>query len=401
MKPRFLNPVRACRLAHFQAAIVVALVCCCVMQALACRYSVRDTGFVDLGEENYSLILAGFRDNGSAKAFRTSAASSFLESNIQLQLREPRGEPAATISMRDVSGRELVLASGNSIPTRQPDIDAFLETVADSPLRAEIQDSALRHFAVVVMIDGQSDAANDRVETMTRQAIQHVASIMPSMPKPIRTPPILLRIPLARQGGEKIALWGLGFDPSPSADPRVAVVFGRGRRLGATMEGPLITRTALQEHLAIIGQDCECELDRAWMKGPLLPGKWAVDRQRDAARALGFDPENPMVRTEISRIVHRGPGAGPRKKMAGGALKLAYSESTLDTAEDSTEQTEPVAESRTEAPVSARSPEQGSATGPDRTAAGGGISWVAWFAGGGAVLSLAAWWWIKVGKDRG
>ena len=61
--------------------------------------------------------------------------------------------------------------------------------------------------------------------------------------------------------------------------PRLqAIVFGRGRRLGEPLEGALITRTVLQERLAMIGQDCECDLDRAWLKGPVLPGRWEIGR---------------------------------------------------------------------------------------------------------------------------
>src|SRR5690606_38634283 len=77
-------------------------------------------------------------------------------------------------------------------------------------------------------------------------------------------------------------------------------------------------------------QDCECELDREWMKGPLLPARWDAGRQQQALQSLGFDPENPLVRAEVSRIVLRGPGTGQMKKLAGTASGLGYSEVLLD-----------------------------------------------------------------------
>ncbi len=125
-------------------------------------------------------------------------------------------------------------------------------------------------------------------------------------------------------------LWGLGLDPSPAADPRLAIVYGRGRRLGTPLEGPLITQTVLRERLSLIGQDCECDLERSWLRGPLLPGRWDRSQQELAAKSLGFDPENPMVRAEVSRIVERGPQPGQRRKIAGTFNALGYSEESVD-----------------------------------------------------------------------
>ncbi len=93
----------------------------------------------------------------------------------------------------------------------------------------------------------------------------------------------------------------------------------------------MITRTAVQERLVMIGQDCECDLDRAWLKGPVLPGRWDRELQEIAARTLGFDPENPMVRTEVSRIVLRGEGDRSRQARPTTALALGYTEESVDT----------------------------------------------------------------------
>ena len=135
---------------------------------------------------------------------------------------------------------------------------------------------------------------------------------------------------MTEQGAEAVLLWGLGFEPRLSPEARVALVYGRGRRLGEPLEGALITRTVLQERLAIIGQDCECDLDRAWLKGPVLPGRWDRELQQLAAKTLGFDPENPMVRTEVSRIVLRGEGDKAKSKKPSTALALGYVEEAID-----------------------------------------------------------------------
>jgi hypothetical protein len=86
----------------------------------------------------------------------------------------------------------------------------------------------------------------------------------------------------------------------------------------------------LRERLVLIGQDCECELDRAWLSGPLLPGRWDRTLQQTAARTLGFDPENPVVRAEVSRIIERGPQANQRKRTPATSQALGYSEESIE-----------------------------------------------------------------------
>ena len=39
------------------------------------------------------------------------------------------------------------------------------------------------------------------------------------------------------------------------------------------------------------------------MRGRMLPVKWDADRQTRLAKSLGFDPENPMIKLEVSRIL--------------------------------------------------------------------------------------------------
>ena len=129
-------------------------------------------------------------------------------------------------------------------------------------------------------------------------------------------------------------LWSLGFDLDLTDEPQAAILIGRGRRLGPPLQGGLITRTKLQQMMALIGQDCECDLDRSWMQGPMIPLRWGPDRQQTTYNALGFDPDNPLVKAEISRILARGKnpirvndaeGIGTELDM----LLLGYSEEVI------------------------------------------------------------------------
>lgn len=370
---------------------------------LACRYSVRDTGFVDLGEEAYRLVLSG-RDLGvRGDLYRRIAAASLLDANIVFSVREEKEATEPVLTLEGVKDRRLILARGDSLPADAAGATALLESVALSPVRAQIQETALKAFAVVVLVEGIRGGDNDRVLGSIEAAIREVSRLMLTMPKPVNTPPSLIRISPRQQARERVTLWGLGFDPEPSSDPRVAIVFGRGRRIGSPLEGPLITQTAVQERLVIIGQDCECELDRAWMKGPVLPARWDAPRQVQAARLLRFDPENPLVRTEISRIVMRGPGEGQRKRLSGTPLNLGYSEVALEDLPapvDESADTDPALETST------ASADKAAVVSKSRVLHmhSGNSAWVLWTVAALAaltVLGLAASWWRRIRREQG
>ena len=109
--------------------------------------------------------------------------------------------------------------------------------------------------------------------------------------------------------------------------------------MGEMLRGGLITRTALQEALAVIGQDCECGLDRVWMQGERFPLSWGESEKKAAFLELGFDPDNPKVKAEISRIIARGPNSRPSGNPQSASdnfdqLALGYSEDIIGIDED-------------------------------------------------------------------
>ncbi len=299
------------------------------VSAWACRYSVRDTGFVDLGLEAYRLRWVP--ESGTSSEVRSKAELLLRESNVVWD-EDPTGggfPRGAGLYLRDVEGRILSLPLPN--PSDATAVLRGVEMAVTSPLRERVYREGLRAYALVLLLEGTDAAANARVRQDVHSAITATAQLLSSMPKPVETPPQLVSVSLKDQSAETVLVWGLGLEPVLSDSPRIAIVYGRGRRLGLPMEGPLITQTALRDRLLLIGQDCECDLDRAWLKGPLLPGRWSRELQQAALDALGFDPGNPMVRAEISRIVERGPQNPGRRRPPSSGSSLGYSEESVET----------------------------------------------------------------------
>jgi hypothetical protein len=219
-------------------------------------------------------------------------------------------------------------------PPAAPEISAFVEQIALSPLRDQLHSDLLSSFAVLLLIEGTQPGPTTTARRTVEEAIQAFTPLLRSLPKPVDVPPRLVTLSPDRLPSERILVWSLGLNPEPAAEPRLAFLYGRGRQIGAVLEGPLITRTAIGERLTLIGQDCECDLDRAWLQGQVFPARWDTTRQTAAARTLGFDPENPLVRSEVSRIVLRGPLPGqarrPMAKTGFDSLALGYWEEVIE-----------------------------------------------------------------------
>ena len=71
-------------------------------------------------------------------------------------------------------------------------------------------------------------------------------------------------------------------------------------------------------------------------------------RTAAAAKSLGFDPENPMVRSEVGRIVLRGDGERKRPSRPSSALALGYSEEPVDDAAGTSPASAPTVQSPTQ-----------------------------------------------------
>ena len=160
-----------------------------------------------------------------------------------------------------------------------------------------------------------------------------ISSQMGKLEKEIREPPIVEMISTKDFDAEKAFLWSLGI-AGIAETPQVAILYGRGRMIGPVLRDERLDERSLKAIVNTIGLNCECGLDRKWMQGPMVPQKWDDDLQKRFANHLGFDPESPAIRLEMSQILAKGgKGQGVNKQASiGGSLDdllMGYREGSL------------------------------------------------------------------------
>ena len=319
------------------------------MAADACRYTVRDVGFADLGNERYTFFCFVDEQVSTERAKQLGQAAGALlgDSNVRFELVNLAGgdHPQAKRLAKRAPGvpAGLLLSPDGELawtvtfPAAKPDNPewSFLASAVSSPIRNELIKKLIPAYAVILFVEGTDAAQTRRALVAVSDAIKAITPLMPQMPKPVDYPPEMVVVPTERIADESVLMWSLGLDTEPVPEPQAVVLMGRGRRVGQPMRGGLVTRTALQESLAVGGQDCECGLDRVWMQGERFPLSWGRTEKTAAFKELGFDPDNPQVKAEISRIITRGPNSRPSGSTQTASsnfdqLALGYSEELIE-----------------------------------------------------------------------
>ena len=332
------------------------LSCWNVATVSACRYTVRDVAFVDLGDMPYRLFVyanetANETERGElAAAVRKVAEDTLVDANAIIEFVDTSPETdhpalkyAAAVedfpAVIAVGPEEetLILAEGLSADesTAAEQLGQLCETFVDSPTRREMFEKLLSVHSVILVVDGTDVDSRATTRDMVRQTIPQVEQSLEYLPKPIKEPPHMIHLTPQEAATEKVLLWALGMNPGPTEATQVALLFGRGRKLGPVLRFPEDPRRRFIQSLAVVGQDCECGLDRRWMQGPMVPHHWTTNDEKVAIEKLGFDPGNPLVKAEIDRILTRGPGSeGGRQTELEDSLKIApalsYQEIALD-----------------------------------------------------------------------
>jgi LPXTG-motif cell wall-anchored protein len=288
--------------------------------ALACRYNVRDIGFIDVGINPYRLY--GFVDDNTpadiTAGFDQILRASLIETNIKpevvnidfvpthpakkyLDKLNIKSFPAAVLISPDEKTRLITLPENDQ--SFKQNLLNLLEELISSPLREKILQHTLNNFAVVLLVEGPDQNQNTELAEVASDALARISEQMKLMPKKIENPPHLVILKNQNFQQEKILLWTLDLTPEKIDQAYAAVFYGKLRRMGPVLKGSEITTQRLMNFLSVVGADCECGLDRSWMLGPNLPFRWDTSLEPELVKSLGFDPENPMVKMEVSRIL--------------------------------------------------------------------------------------------------
>jgi len=306
--------------------------------AFACKYTVRDVAFVEMGHSWHRIYLYFDAETPAdyAAELRAGIELALTDSNVNLEvmtigknatdssLAHLRtlgidSHPSAVLVSPDGHIRQVLLPSqispdtppaGQGRPeTVRQTIQQTIDSVIRSPRRSEILSQLMTAHSVVLIIESDDQAQNLLAKTMAENAIDRIAATLPDLPKPINVPPQLMIISAEEARREAIMLWSLDIDVDKHDATQIAMVFGRGRKLGSVMEVGEIVEQDLLRTLAVVGLDCECDLDRSWMQTPMFPHVWTEADESLAVKSLGFDPGHPLVKVEISRILSRGPSS--------------------------------------------------------------------------------------------
>jgi hypothetical protein len=301
--------------------LVLALSSLYPQTCLACRYNVRETGFVDLGVERYFLFCYVGRDTPSdlLSVIEETAEAAFRDSPVVLQVvpadaqkdhpalkyrESAKGTPFPSFVLVSPTERSRPIPVQGSDNTFRQALDTACRRIASSAVRETLVQRVARHYAVVLLIEGPNETANARARKAAEAAIETINRQMAFMPKPVTRGPVLLTLKPDSFSTERILLWSLGvLDEEVLAQPHAAVIYGKARRIGPLLKGDQITQQTLENILFIVGADCECGLDPRLYSGIGLPVKWNKETRAFVAADLGFDPDNPMVMIEVSQIM--------------------------------------------------------------------------------------------------
>jgi hypothetical protein len=287
---------------------------------IACRYNVRETGFIYLAQKPYQLTIY-YSDNTpmpDIELIKALSSDFFNESNIEtgfvninsksksniLSPEELTALPTALLKSPDGQIKELALFDKNE--SLEESAKTAFSKIISSKKRDEIIDKCISNYGVILLFEGKNNEANKKAVKEAQAAIEHIKSKMSLLPKKISKPPTLVIIKNDEIGNEKVLVWSLGLENRSFSSPMTATIYGRGRWIGPILEGEQISKRNLSELLLIIGADCECGIDRDWMRGTMIPSKWDKATREKVTENLEFDPENPLIKKEVRHILRMG-----------------------------------------------------------------------------------------------
>ncbi len=296
-------------------------------ESFACRYTVREIGFSDIGLKTYRLIFFTDSHTPEEQELTIFNYSKMLlrDSNVGLEIinvdKNKSSDALRFLTIHNIHsfpsavfvspGGESILCpykyAGQSLASSSL---FLLETLVSSKLREEIVNKIIRTYCVILIIEGTDVTENKRVKDAAREAVKTISGYLNQMPKAVNEEPEIMVIPYNKTDEEKMLLFGLGITGKNKDVAHLAILYGRGRLAGPILTGDLIKTRRIYNLLTLVGADCECGIDNSWIIGETIPLRWGPSEQAELINHLGFDVENPFVKTEMSQIISLKPIVG-------------------------------------------------------------------------------------------
>ena len=288
--------------------------------SLACRYTVREIGFSDLGLKTYNLVFFTDSRTPAEQIINMQKYSRVLlqDTNVQMEIIDTdknKSSPYLRFLTQYSDQRcpftVFISPDGESmicpaVKTGQSINESswyLIESMVSSSFREDIVRELIRSLGVVLIIEGSDNAENNRIKDAARNAVREITGDLDQMPKVVNKPPKIIVISHNKINDEKVLLFSLGITGKNKDDAHLTVIYGRGKLAGHLLTGEQINSGRIYNLLSLVGADCECGIDNSWIMGDMIPLRWGPSQQADLSDQLGFDVENPFVKTEMSQII--------------------------------------------------------------------------------------------------
>ena len=285
--------------------------------ATACRYNIRELGFVDEGQPRFDLSVFVHGDEQTAwlPEFQSTARSILGRSNVvwtvidevqnpsapELRFRAQLG-PRLPGAMLHLPGRDdgwplHLHATGDELSTR-------LKSLVASAGRAQLTAALIDTYGAVLVLRG-TDEHRQRRSRRRRCPVrdqERSNSHSPTFPSASAWGRGSSKsIPRCRTNRSSPGRWAWTAETSPSRSwpSSTDAVVSPDRPCAA----PRSPGGNLETQLSIIGADCECTMDHGWMTPAPIPISFSPADEARLPAALGFDPADAAVRAEVSQIL--------------------------------------------------------------------------------------------------
>ena len=201
------------------------LSCWHVKAGLACRYTVRDVAFVDLGDVPYRIFVFSNETNEAGElesAVSRVAEEVLLDANAVIEFVDtsPENDHPALKYATNVKHFPAVVAVGpeeetlilkeglsKDASTAVDELSQLCQAFVASPARQEMFAHLLGVHSVILVVDGTNAASNEATHALVQQTIPQVEQSLEFLPKPIKEPPHVVHLTAQAAAEEKVLLW--------------------------------------------------------------------------------------------------------------------------------------------------------------------------------------------------